>query len=102
MSTLIISEKITAEVINRVVFAANELLKADTVFYKCGLLILSGNGAEFEKDIKHIDRIAGLTDHYVVKGEMKKALLYAALHKKKVSDLIEKVGNAEVELPVTE
>ena len=97
-----ISENITAEVINRAVFAANDLMKADTVFYKCGLLILSGNGAEFEKDIKHIDRIAGVTDHYVVKGEMKKALLYAALHKKKVNDLIEKVDNAELELPVAE
>ena len=79
MNTVNISEKITAEVINRSVFSVSDRLKEDTVFYKSGLLILSGKGGELEKDIKHIDRIAGIADHFVVKGEMKKALLYAAL-----------------------
>ena len=97
-----ISEKITAEVINRSVFSVSDRLKEDTVFYKSGLLILSGKGAELEKDIKHIDRIAGVADHFVIKGEMKKALLYAALLKKKVNDYVEKVNGTEVELPVTE
>ena len=97
-----ISEKITAEVINRSVFSVSDRLKEDTVFYKSGLLILSGKGAELEKDIKHIDRIAGVADHFVVKGEMKKALLYAALLKRKVNDFVEKVNSAELELPVTE
>jgi hypothetical protein len=97
-----ISEKITAEVINRSVFSVSNRLKDDTVFYKSGLLILSGKGGELEKDIQHIDRIAGLADHFVVKGEMKKALLYAALLKKKVNDFVEKVNSAELELPVTE
>jgi len=97
-----ISEKITAEVINRSVFSVSDRLKEDTVFYKSGLLILSGKGADLEKDIKHIDRIAGVADHFVVKGEMKKALLYAALLKKKVNDFVEKVNSTELELPVTE
>ena len=97
-----ISEKITAEVINRSVFSVSDRLKEDTVFYKSGLLILSGKGGELEKDIKHIDRIAGIADHFVVKGEMKKALLYAALLKRKVNDFVEKVNSTEVELPVTE
>ncbi|MBP0961928.1 MAG: hypothetical protein IJL67_12645 [Oscillospiraceae bacterium] len=97
-----ISEKITAEVINRSVFSVSDRLKEDTVFYKSGLLILSGKGAELEKDIKHIDRIAGVADHFVVKGEIKKALLYAALLKRKVNDFVEKVNSAELELPVTE
>lgn len=97
-----ISEKITAEVINRSVFSVSDRLKEDTVFYKSGLLILSGKGAELEKDIKHIDRIAGVADHFVVKGEIKKALLYAALLKRKVNDFVEKVNSTEVELPVTE
>jgi hypothetical protein len=97
-----ISEKITAEVINRSVFSVSDRLKEDTVFYKSGLLILSGKGAELEKDIKHIDRIAGVADHFVVKGELKKALLYAALLKRKVNDYVEKVNSAEIELPVTE
>ena len=102
MNTVNISEKITAEVINRSVFSVSDRLKEDTVFYKSGLLILSGKGGELEKDIKHIDRIAGIADHFVVKGEMKKALLYAALLKKKVNDFVEKVNSTEVELPVTE
>ena len=102
MNTVNISEKITAEVINRSVFSVSDRLKDDTVFYKSGLLILSGKGGELENDIKHIDRIAGLADHFVVKGEMKKALLYAALLKKKVNDFVEKVNSAELELPVTE
>ena len=97
-----ISEKITAEAINRSVFTVSDRLKEDTVFYKSGLLILSGKGAELAKDIKHIDRIAGVADHFVVKGEMKKALLYAALLKRKVNDFVEKVNSAELELPVTE
>ncbi|MBP1568345.1 MAG: hypothetical protein J6U36_06860 [Oscillospiraceae bacterium] len=97
-----ISEKITAEAINRSVFMVSDRLKEETVFYKSGLLILSGKGGELEKDIKHIDRIAGIADHFVVKGEMKKALLYAALLKKKVNDFVEKVNSTEVELPVTE
>ena len=97
-----ISEKITAEVINRSVFSVSDRLKEDTVFYKSGLLILSGKGVELEKDIKHIDRIAGVADHFVVKGEIKKALLYAALLKRKVNDFVEKVNSAELELPVTE
>ena len=97
-----ISEKITAEVINRSVFSVSDRLKEDTVFYKSGLLILSGKGEELEKDIKHIDRIAGVADHFVVKGEIKKALLYAALLKRKVNDFVEKVNSAELELPVTE
>ena len=97
-----ISEKITAEVINRSVFSVSDRLKEDTVFYKSGLLILSGKGGELEKDIKHIDRIAGIADHFVVKGEIKKALLYAALLKRKVNDFVEKVNSAELELPVTE
>ena len=97
-----ISEKITAEVINRSVFSVSDRLKEDTVFYKSGLLILSGKGAELEKDIKHIDRIAGVADHFVVKGEIKKALLYAALLKRKVNDFVEKVNSTELELPVTE
>ena len=102
MNTVNISEKITAEVINRSVFSVSDRLKEDTVFYKSGLLILSGKGAELEKDIKHIDRIAGIADHFVVKGEIKKALLYAALLKRKVNDFVEKVNSAELELPVTE
>ena len=102
MNTVNISEKITAEVINRSVFSVSDRLKEDTVFYKSGLLILSGKGADLEKDIKHIDRIAGVADHFVVKGEMKKALLYAALLKKKVNDFVEKVNSTELELPVTE
>ena len=102
MNTVNISEKITAEVINRSVFSVSDRLKEDTVFYKSGLLILSGKGAELEKDIKHIDRIAGVADHFVVKGEIKKALLYAALLKRKVNDFVEKVNSAELELPVTE
>ena len=102
MNTVNISEKITAEAINRSVFSVSDRLKEDTVFYKSGLLILSGKGAELEKDIKHIDRIAGVADHFVVKGEMKKALLYAALLKRKVNDFVEKVNSTEVELPVTE
>ncbi|MBP0978162.1 MAG: hypothetical protein J6W65_02865 [Oscillospiraceae bacterium] len=97
-----ISEKITAEAINRSVFMVSDRLKEEKVFYKSGLLILSGKGGELEKDIKHIDRIAGIADHFVVKGEMKKALLYAALLKKKVNDFVEKVNSTEVELPVTE
>ena len=97
-----ISEKITAEVINRTVFSVSDRLKDDTVFYKSGLLILSGKGEELEKDIKRIDRIAGVADHFVVKGELKKALLYAALLKRKVNDYVEKVNSAEIELPVTE
>ena len=97
-----ISEKITAEAINRSVFMVSDRRKEETVFYKSGLLILSGKGGELEKDIKHIDRIAGIADHFVVKGEMKKALLYAALLKKKVNDFVEKVNSTEVELPVTE
>ena len=102
MNTVNISEKITAEVINRSVFSVSDRLKEDTVFYKSGLLILSGKGAELEKDIKHIDRIAGVADHFVVKGEIKKALLYAALLKRTVNDFVEKVNSAELELPVTE
>ena len=102
MNTVNISEKITAEVINRSVFSVSDRLKEDTVFYKSGLLILSGKGAELEKDIKHIDRIAGVADHFVVKGKIKKALLYAALLKRKVNDYVEKVNSAEIELPVTE
>jgi len=102
VNTVNISEKITAEVINRSVFSVSDRLKEDTVFYKSGLLILSGKGADLEKDIKHIDRIAGVADHFVVKGEMKKALLYAALLKKKVNDFVEKVNSTELELPVTE
>ena len=102
MNTVNISEKITAEVINRSVFSVSDRLKEDTVFYKSGLLILSGKGTELEKDIKHIDRIAGVADHFVVKGEIKKALLYAALLKRKVNDFVEKVNSAELELPVTE
>ena len=102
MNTVNISEKITAEVINRSVFSVSDRLKEDTVFYKSGLLILSGKGAELEKDIKHIDRIAGVADHFVVKGEIKKALLYAALLKRKVNDFVEKVNSTELELPVTE
>ncbi len=102
MNTVNISEKITAEVINRTVFSVSDRLKDDTVFYKSGLLILSGKGEELEKDIKRIDRIAGVADHFVVKGELKKALLYAALLKRKVNDYVEKVNSAEIELPVTE
>jgi len=97
-----ISEKIDAEKINRIIFRANDALREESVFYKSGLIILSGNGEELEKDIKHIDRISGVADHFIVKGEMKKALLYAALLKKKVHDFTDKVESAEVELPAAD
>lgn len=97
-----ISEKFDAEVINRAVFRANDALKKDSVFYKCGLVILSGNGKEFEQDIKHIDRITGVIDHFTLRGEMKKALLYTKLLNKKVNELIEKTEKTEVVLPSAE
>jgi len=93
-----ISEKIDAELLNRQIFRANDSLKDETCFYKCGLIILSGNGVEFEKDIRHIDRISAAADHFIVKGEMKKALLYTALLKRKVRDFTEKVSRAEIAL----
>ncbi|MGN0583565.1 MAG: hypothetical protein ACI4KB_12780 [Oscillospiraceae bacterium] len=94
-----ISDKIDAEYINRKVFRLNEEIKKESFFYKCGLLILSGNGAETEKKIKHIDCISGIADRYVLKGEMKRALLYAALLKRKVNQLTEEVKKAEITLP---
>ncbi|WP_044974402.1 hypothetical protein [Ruminococcus sp. HUN007] len=77
-------------------------LRRTLFFYKSGLLILSGKGEELEKEIKHIDRIAEVTDHFVIRGEIKKALLYAALLRRKVNDYIEKVSSTDLELPAGE
>lgn len=97
-----ISDKIDAEYINGKVFRLSESLKKESFFYKCGLLILSGNGAETEKKIKHIDCISGIADRYVLKGEMKRALLYAALLKRKVKQLTEEVKCSEIILPAVD
>ena len=94
-----ISDKIDAEYINRKVFRLNEEIKKESSFYKCGLLVLSGKGTETEKKIIHIDCISGIADRYVLKGEMKRALLYAALLKRKVNQLTEEVKKAEITLP---
>lgn len=96
-----ISEKINAEYINNLVFKANDAVKNDSVFYKSGLLLLSGNGAEIEKKIKRIDRITGVVDYYIIKNEMKRALLYTALLRKKIKDFTEEVDKSEVILPVS-
>ncbi len=97
-----ISEKIDAEAVNRVVFRTLDLIKADTVFYKSGLLIISGNGEELRKKLMHIDRIAGVADYFIMKGNIKKALLYAALLKRKAGQYTDDVNSAEVELPAAE
>ena len=96
-----ISEKINAEYINNLVFKANDAVKNDSVFYKSGLLLLSGSGAEIEKKIKRIDRITGVVDYYIIKNEMKRALLYTALFRKKIKDFTEEVDKSEVILPVS-
>lgn len=97
-----ISEKIDAEYINRIIFRSADKIKKDSVFYKCGLLILSGNGGDAEKKLKHIDCITGTADHFVLKGEMKRALLYAALLKRKVDKFTEEINNTEIILPSTD
>lgn len=97
-----ISSKIDAEAVNREVFRANDSLKKDTVFFKSGLIILSGNGEELEKEIKHIDRISGVIDYFILKDNMKKALLYTALLKRKINQFSDKVNAAEVVLPVAD
>lgn len=96
-----ISEKINAEYINNLVFKSNDSIKKDSVFYKCGLMLLSGNGTEIEKKLKRVDRITGVIDHYIIRNEMKRALLYTALLRKKVKDLTEEVDKAEIELPAS-
>lgn len=96
-----ISEKINAEYINSFAFRAADSIKKDSVFYKCGIIILSGKGMELENKIKRIDRIAGVVDHYVLKNEMKRALLYTALLRKKVKDLIEEADKTVVDLPAS-
>lgn len=94
-----ISEKFDAEKINGAVFKISDSLKKDSVFYKCGLIILSGNGKEFEDDLKRIDRISEVIDYFVLKGNMKKALLYTKLLKKKTDEFTDKTEKAEVILP---
>ena len=97
-----IPDKIDAEYINRRVFRLNEEIKKESSFYKCGLLVLSGKGTENEKKIIHIDCISGIADRYVVKGEMKRALLYAALLKRKVKQLTEEINSSEIVLPAAD
>lgn len=96
-----ISEKSDAEFINDAVFRTGDLLKKDTVFYKSGLLFLSGNNVYLENEMKKIDYITGVTDSFILKNDMKKALLYAALLRRKVLKYIDTVNRTEIVLPAS-
>lgn len=93
-----VSEKADAEFINSAVFRINNKINVDDVFYKAGLLILSGKASEIEKSIKYIDFIMGRIDYYIIKNEMKKALVYTVLLNRRVIKLVKKIKTMDVDL----
>ncbi|MBE6852644.1 MAG: hypothetical protein E7505_04125 [Ruminococcus sp.] len=94
-----VSDKIDAEFINESVFRITDKLRKDEVFYKGGLIILSGVNDDVSKKLQSIDRLTGIVDSYVLKKDMKKALLYTALLRKKVSGFIKEVKDTKIVLP---
>lgn len=95
------SDKVDAEFINRSVFRINDKLNDKTVFYKCGVIFLSGINSSLETELKKIDNLTGVIDLLLIKNDIKKALLYTTLLKKKMSEFINKVNETEIDLPAT-
>ncbi len=94
-----VSENVDAEFINNAVFKITKQLYQKNVMYKTGFLLLSGNEAELEKKIAFIDFLIGRIDLYVIKKEMRKALVYTALLKKKTNILLNEVNKKTISLP---
>ena len=94
------SDKVDAEFINRAVFRINDKLNDKAVFYKCGLVFLSGCDSSLETELKKIDNLTGMIDLLLLRNDIKKALLYTTLLKKKMSEFINKVNQIEIDLPV--
>lgn len=94
-----ISEKIDAEFINSAVFKIIDRIYKKQIFYKCGLLILSENSSELEKYMDYVDFLTGRIDGYIIRNEMKKALIYTVLLKRRVDRLTSVVDKTEIDLP---
>lgn len=98
-SILKVSENVDAEFINNAVFRITKQLYQKNVMYKTGFVLLSGNEAELEKKIAYIDFLIGRIDLYVIKNEMRKALVYTALLRKKTNILLNEVNKKTISLP---
>ena len=63
------SDKVDAEFINRAVFRINDKLNDKAVFYKCGLVFLSGCDSSLETELKKIDNLTGMIDLLLLKND---------------------------------
>lgn len=96
-----VSENVDAEFINNAVFRITKKMYQKNIMYKTGFLLLSGNETELEKKIAYIDFLIGRIDLYVIKNEMRKALVYTALLKKKSNSFLDEINKKTITLPET-
>ncbi len=95
-----VSEKVDAEFINSATFKITEKLYNKENLYKIGMLLLSGDNSELEEKIRFVDSLSGRIDLYIMKNEMKKALVYTVLLRKKVNSIIDLIHKKEIDLVV--
>ncbi len=94
-----VSENVDAEFINNAVFRITKQLYKKNIMYKTGFILLSGNETDLEKKIAFIDFLIGRIDLYVIKNEMRKALVYTALLKKKTNIFLNEIDKKNISLP---
>ena len=95
-----VSEKVDAEFINSATFKITEKLYNKENLYKIGMLLLSGDNSELEEKIRFVDSLSGRIDLYIMKNEMKKALVFTVLLRKKVNSIIDLIHKKEIDLVV--
>ena len=96
-----VSEKVDAEFINSITFKITDKLYKKENLYKLGLILLSGDKSELEAKIRFVDALSGRIDLYIMKNDMKKALVYTVLLRKKVNSIIDMINKKEIDLVVT-
>ncbi len=96
-----VSEKVDAEFINASTFKITDKLYKKENLYNFGLLLLSGDNNELEAKIRFIDSLSGRIDLYIMKNDMKKALVYTVLLRKKVNSIIDLIDKKGIDLVVT-
>lgn len=96
-----VSDKTDAEFINSAVFRITDKMYSNIALYKIGFILLSKKSNNLPRIIRYIDFLIGRIDSYIIKNDMKKALIYTMLLNKRVSVVMSELKAADVNSLIT-